>query len=100
MFLTDAPLLLAMLSNQDIIYATESTWLAIGYIILALEERALSTVVYPPPFPKDLRDLPSPPTEYRLEIILPIGYSADPKVKEERRPSESFIYRNSWNRNT
>lgn len=99
-FLTDAPLLLAVFSNQDIIYATESTWLAIGYILLALEERALATVAYTPPYPKDLRILFNAPPEYRLETILPIGYSADPKPKEERRPIESLIHRNYWDRST
>ncbi len=99
-FLTDAPMLLAVFSNQDMIYATESTWLAIGYIILALEEKGLATVVYTPPYPKDLRSLFNAPPEYRLETILPIGYSADTKPKEERRPLESFIFRNSWDRST
>lgn len=97
-FLTYAPLLLAIFSNRDIIYATESTWLAIGYIILALEEKGLATVVYTPPYPKDLRSLFNAPLEFRLETVLPIGYSADPKPKEERRTFESFIFRNSWNR--
>jgi nitroreductase len=97
-FLTDAPLLLAVFSDQDIIYATESTWLALGYIILALEEKGLATVVYTPPHPKDLRSLFNAPLEFRLETVLPIGYSADPKPKEERRPLESFIFRNFWNR--
>jgi len=99
-FLTDAPLLLAVFSNQDMIYATESTWLAIGYIILALEEKGLATVVYTPPYPKDLRSLYNAPPEYRLETVLPIGYSADLKPKEKRRPLESFIFRNFWDRST
>ena len=96
-FLTDAPVLLAVFSNQKMPYATESTWLAVGYILLALEERSLSTLTYTPSYPENVRAAFGAPDEYRLETILPIGHSADTKPKEERRPFESLIYRNTWN---
>jgi len=92
--LTEAPILLAVFSNRKMPYAKESVWLSVGYIILALEERSLSTVTYTPPYPEDLRNLFNAPEECMLETILPIGYSADPRSKEERRPFQSFIYRN------
>lgn len=94
--LTSAPSLLAIFSDQDMVYATESTWLAIGYILIAIEEKSLSTVTYTPPHPEDLRELFSTPENFRLESILPIGYSADPKQKEERQSTETLIYRNRW----
>jgi nitroreductase len=94
--LTSAPSLLAIFSDQDMVYATESTWLAIGYILIAIEEKSLSTVTYTPPNPEGLRELFSTPENFRLETILPIGYSADPKQKEERQSTETLIYRNRW----
>jgi nitroreductase len=96
-FLTDAPMLLAVFSDRKMPYATESTWLAIGYILLALEERSLSTLTYTPSYPDNVRAAFAAPEEYRLETILPIGHSADTKPKEERQPPESFIHRNHWN---
>ncbi|WP_455281508.1 nitroreductase family protein [[Eubacterium] cellulosolvens] len=94
--LTSAPSLLAIFSDQDMIYATESTWLAIGYILIAIEEKSLSTVTYTPPQPEGLRELFNTPENFNLETILPIGYSADPKQKEERQLTEMLICRNRW----
>ena len=96
-FLTEAPMLLAVFSNQAMPYATESTWLAIGYLALALEERSISTLTYTPSYPENVRPSFNAPEEYKLETILPLGYSADPKPKEPRRPFKSFLYRNIWN---
>ena len=97
-FLTEAPILLAVFSDQGTPYATESTWLAMGYLLLALEEKGLSTITYTPPYPERLRSLFSAPEGYTLETILPIGYPANHGSKKERRPYRSFIYRNSWNK--
>lgn len=96
-FLTDAPVLLAIFSDQKMPYATESTWLAIGYIILALEERSLSTLTYTPSYPENVRGVFNAPEQYKLEAILPVGYSADTKLKEPRRAFHSSAYRNIWN---
>lgn len=96
-FLTDAPTLLAVFSNQSMPYASESTWLAIGYIILALEERSLSTLTYTPSYPENVRPVFNAPSEYKLETILPIGRSLDSNPKEPRRPFQSSVYRNLWN---
>jgi nitroreductase len=96
-FLTDAPTLLAVFSDQKMPYATESTWLAIGYVILALEERSLSTLTYTPSHSENVRSVFNAPKEYKLEVILPIGYSADTKPKQPRRPFLSSVYRNAWN---
>jgi nitroreductase len=95
-FLTEAPILVAIFSNQEMPYATESTWLATGYFILALEEKSLSTLTYTPSYPEEAGNVLGVPKPYRLETILPIGYSGDPKPKEERRPFNSSIHRNAW----
>jgi len=99
-FLTVAPVLLAVFSDQKMPYATESTWLAIGYIILALEEKSLSTLTYTPSHPENVRTVFDAPEQYNLETILPIGHSADPKPKEERHDYRSLIYKNAWKRHT
>lgn len=99
-FLTEAPILVAIFSNQEMPYAGESTWLAIGYLILALEERSLSTLTYTPSYPEEAGTLLGMPKSYRLETILPIGYSGDLKPKEGRRSFNSFIHRNPWRRLT
>lgn len=96
-FLTDAPILLTVFSDQEMPYATESTWLAIGYTILALEERSLSTLTYTPSYPENVRGVFNAPEQYNLEAILPIGYSMDTKLKEPRRPFLLSVYRNVWN---
>jgi len=96
-FLTEAPILLVVFSDQKMPYATESTWLAVGYITLALEERHLSTLTYTPSYPDNVREVFNAPRDFKLETILPIGHSADTKAKEERRPLQLSIYRHSWN---
>lgn len=95
-FLTEAPMLLAVFSNQAMPYATESTWLAIGYFLLALEEKSLSTITYTPSYPEKVRAALDVDEPYRLETILPIGFSADPSPKAHRQPPESFIHKNVW----
>ena len=67
-FLTDAPLLLAVFSDQKMPYARESVWLAIGYILLALEEKSLSTVTYTPSYPENVGTIFNAPEQY-LSLI-------------------------------
>ncbi|MGQ9781950.1 MAG: nitroreductase family protein [Nitrososphaeria archaeon] len=95
-FLTDASTLLVVFSDQTKPYATESTWLAIGYILLSLEEKGLSTVTYTPSYPEVLNGVFGAPSNFKLESILPIGYSIDLRSKEKRDPLHSFVYVNSW----
>lgn len=90
-FLEEAPILVTVHSQRKAPYATESTWLAIGYILLALEELKLSTVTYTPSNPKKVEEVLRSPSEYRLETILPIGYSNDAKPKEERHCLQNLI---------
>ena len=91
-----APFLLLVFSHIKAPYFIQSTWLAIGYILLALEEKGLSTVTYTPPNPGEVGKLIKAPSEYKLQVILPIGYSADDKEKEKRKDLHEIIYINEW----
>ncbi|RLF43217.1 MAG: nitroreductase family protein [Thermoplasmata archaeon] len=95
-FLENAPFLVIILSFKKVPYFIQSTWLAIGYFLLALEEKGLATVTYTPPDTKELCDYLKIPDEYRLETILPVGYSNDEKEKEERKTMEEIVYVDAW----
>jgi nitroreductase len=89
-FLEDAPVLLVVYRKNDVPYSTESLWLAIGYILLALEEFGLGTVTYTPSYPEIVEEALEVPEGYRLEVILPIGNSVDDKPKEQREELEKL----------
>jgi len=90
-YLEYAPLLVIVLARNDVPYSSESVWLAVGYMLLALEELGLGTVTYTPSDLKLVEDVLPIPSEYRLEAILPIGYSDDDKPKENRENLENVI---------
>lgn len=95
-FLEEAPLLVVVLMDRSAPYAKESVWVAIGFILLALEESGLSTLPYTPSNTKyPLDELDAPP-EYALEAILPIGYSEDKKQKEPKLSLDEIVHRNKW----
>ncbi|EMR73327.1 nitroreductase [Thaumarchaeota archaeon SCGC AB-539-E09] len=95
-FLEEAPLLVVVLMDRSAPYARESVWVAVGFILLALEETGLSTLPYTPSNMRyPLEELDVPP-EYALEVILPIGYSEDQKQKEPKRALEEIVHRNRW----
>jgi len=84
-FLTNAPFLILVFARTDAPYWLQSTWLAIGYLLLALEEEGLGTVTYTPPDPTPVQTLLSAPMVYKLQTILPVGYPTDPKPKYPRK---------------
>ena len=90
-YLEKAPVLLMVYSQNSAPYSTESVWLAIGYLLLALEEQGLSTVTYTPSNTQYVEEAHPPPEGFRLEAILPIGQGNDPKPKEPREKTESLI---------
>jgi nitroreductase len=98
-FLTEAPLLIVIFSDQTMPYATESVWLMIGYLLLSLEEVGFSTLTYTPSFSRKVGKMLNAQKNYKLEAILPIGYSTDTKPKEERKPLGSLVYYNVWGNN-
>ena len=90
-YLEEAPVLIAVFARNDVPYSKESVWLAVGYMLLALEEQGLATVTYTPSSVKLVEDVLSVPEGYRLEVILPIGYSNDAKSKEPRLGIEAVL---------
>ncbi len=95
-FLEKAPVLTLVFSHKKARYFIQSTWLMVGYFLLALEEKGLSTVTYTPPNLEEIRGLLGVPDDYRLEVILPIGYSADDKKKETRKELSEIVFFNHW----
>jgi len=95
-FLEDAPLLLLVFSWRRAPYFIQSTWLMIGYLLLALEEKGLATVTYTPPNPREIEKFLEVDDDYKLEVILPVGYSADEKRREGRRDVKEMIYMERW----
>jgi len=95
-FLVEAPLLVAVLMDEKAPYARESVWVSIGFLLLALEELGLSTVTYTPSDTDlPLREL-EVPEGYKLEAVLPIGYSAEDKPRESRYQLEEMVFLNCW----
>jgi nitroreductase len=97
-FLEEAPFLTFIFSEKKAPYSIQSTWLAIGYILLMIEKLGLGTVTYTPSIAKDVLNILDVPEGYRLEVILPIGFSADEKAKELRFKFNEVTYINSWGR--
>ena len=95
-FLEETPVLVLVLSETKAPYSTQSVWLAIGYVLLALEELGLGTVTYTPSTAKEVLDEVDIPDGFRLEAILPIGIPADEKSKEPRLGVDKVTYINSW----
>ncbi len=95
-FLEEAPYLVVILMNRSAKYARESVWVAIGHMLLAFEEKGLSTLVYTPSntdYPLHELDVP---TGYNLEAILPVGHSDDENPRTSRRELSETIYMNKW----
>ncbi len=95
-FLTDAPVLLLVFSNKKEPYAIQSVWLAIGYLLLALEEKGLCTVTYTPSSIKWTHELLNVPENYVLQTILPIGKPKGTTSKQPRYKSEDILYLNRF----
>lgn len=95
-FLEEAPLLVAVLMVASAKYARESLWVAVGHLLLALEERGLSTIVYTPTNTNlPLAELDSP-QGFKLEVILPVGYSDDDTPKEPKKDLDEIAFMNRW----
>lgn len=95
-FLEDATYLIVVYSNKECPYPIQSTWLAIGYLLLALEDMGLASLTYTPPKTDKINELLNTPNNYRLETIIPVGYPSKEKVKEPREKLENKVYINKW----
>ncbi len=89
-FLTEAPYVIAVFSKKKAPYSRESVWIAVGYLLLALEEKGLASLTYTPPNREEVAELLKCPDDYRLEVLIPVGFSADDKEKEPRKSIEEI----------
>jgi len=95
-FLEEAPYLVVVLMKRTAKYARESVWIAIGHMLLALEEKGLYTLAYTPSntdYP--LHELDAP-TGFKLEAILPVGHSDDEDPRTSRRELSETVFMNKW----
>jgi len=95
-FLTEAPILVAVFAESGKPYAVQSVWLAVGYMLLALEEKGLSSLTYTPPNPGEVARVLGAPPGYALQAVIPVGRSIDTRPKEPRRQLEEVVYLNKW----
>lgn len=96
-FFDEAPLLIVIFGDSLAPNYKASIWLMIGYLLLALEERGLNSLTYTPSDPKKISSVLEPPTNYVLEAIIPIGYSAEiEKPKQSRKSLYDTIFINEW----
>jgi len=96
-FLTTAPLLILVFGKRNEPYWVQSVWLAIGYMLLALEEKGLASLTYTPPRVDWANRLLNVPTEYILQTIIPIGISKEENKKKIRFELKDILYCNKWN---
>lgn len=73
-FLEYAPYLIIVLGNIKCPYFVQSTWLSIGYLLLACEEKGLSTLTYTPPNTYELSEVLDVPKGFKIEAIIPVGF--------------------------
>lgn len=94
--LETAPILITVLSDTRAPNYRPSVWLSIGYILLALEAAGLHTVTYTPSDAKIVREALHIPDSFRVETILPIGFSADSTEKKPRKSLSEIVLYNQW----
>ena len=90
-FLTEAPILLVIAGDPEKPYWLESTWIAISYMILAIENEGLGSVTYTPPKVNFLNQLLNIPENFIPQVILPIGYPVE-KMQAKKAQPEGRIY--------
>ena len=95
-FLTQAPVLIMVFGKTKEPYWVQSVWLAIGYLLLALEERGLASLTYTPPKVSWANKLLAVPTDYMLQVIIPVGRAKESKRSKERLGLEHIAYCNKW----
>jgi len=98
-FLTEAPFLILVFGKVGEPYWIESVWLAIGFMLLAIQELGYSTLTYTPSKTEWANELLEIPGDYRLQAILPIGKPAEPVSPQKRLPLKEIAYLDGWRRN-
>lgn len=91
-FLTEAPILIFVFSNSNMLYYIESTWLMIGYLILAAEELGYSTLTYTPSDVRWANKLLNVPNKYKLQCIIPVGKAREKPSYPGRKDLREIVY--------
>jgi nitroreductase len=94
--LEQAPLLLVVAADTRAPNYLPSVWLAVGYLVLALEAAGLGSVTYTPSDAEIVRSALDIPKEFSVEAILPVGYAEDPKKKGDRQTAKELTSVNQW----
>jgi nitroreductase len=92
----EAPVLVVVVSDTSKPNYFASAWVAVAYIMLALEERGLADVPYTPSNPTLIAEAMRLPKGQHVITILPIGYDDDPKKKEPRKPLAEIVRYNAF----
>ncbi len=95
-FLEEAPVLVLVFSKSGAPYSIQSTWLAVGYILLALEEAGLGTVTYTPSDPAAVAAAAGAPDDLILQVVLPVGRPAGEGRQRPRLGLDEVCRLNDW----
>jgi len=91
-FLTDAPVLIAVLYDPKAPYSLHSVWIAIAFMLLQATREGLGSLPYTPSA-ADIKALLNVPQHLQLASILPIGVPRE-TVRQPRKP---LTETQSWN---
>lgn len=94
-FLTQAPVLIVVAGDTSKPYWLESTWIAIAYIILAIENEGLASLTYTPPKTEFLNSILEIPSEFAPQAIVPVGHARGKSTPKDSRP-EGKIYHEKY----
>lgn len=95
-FLVEAPYIIAVFAELGKPYSIQSTWLAIGYLLLALEEAGLASLTYTPPNPQEISRILDIPNRFMLQTLIPVGLPREYKAKEPRKKLSEVTFYNTW----
>lgn len=92
-FLEDVPYLICVFGDNTAPYWLGSTWLAVGYMLLAAQREGLATLTYTPGKSRFLQRLLGLESNLIPLVILPIGY-ADERLPAKKVKPGTRVYFN------
>ncbi|MCP4727487.1 MAG: hypothetical protein GY863_20785 [bacterium] len=100
-FLTDAPYLIVVFADKNDPYWKESTWISIGYMMLAVVDQGLGTVIYTPGDGSFLNEFLDVAEHYIPQVILPVGIPViEPQANPKRQTEKEYLYRKNLKDNS
>ncbi len=95
-FLIDAPYLIVVFGDTRDPYWLESTWISVGYMMLATIDQDLGTVIYTPGDQSFLNEFLKVEDHFSPQMILPIGVPRiEPQANPKRQTQLEHEYRES-----